>query len=69
MANTSYMASRRNGGRAAPGSRRVNVTLHDQEFEALRQRADASHKGVAGEAADLIRVGLMAEARAHEQQR
>lgn len=61
MANTSYMALRRKGGKAAPGSKRVNVTLREEEFEALRERADASHRAVAGEAAVLIRAGLGSE--------
>lgn len=58
MANATYLASLRRGGKAAPGSRRVTVTLRDAEYEELRELADAQHLTVGGTAADLIRRAM-----------
>jgi hypothetical protein len=60
MINTTYTASRRNGTRAgcAPGSRRISVTLSEETFHALRDRADAAHHGLSGEAAEAIERDL-----------
>lgn len=64
MSNTTYMASRRTGGRAncAPDKRRVSTTISEEAFVALQARADASHLGLSGEAAKAIDeyVGLAA---------
>lgn len=60
MINTTSLASRRNGTTAgcAPGSRRISVTLSEQTFQALRERADAAHHGLSGEAAEAIERDL-----------
>jgi hypothetical protein len=58
MANATYMASLRKGGKAAPGSRRVTITLRDAEYEDLRELADTQHRTVGGTAADLVRRAI-----------
>lgn len=62
MRYTIYTASRRNGTRAgvALGSVRFSVTLKETTFTALRSRADASHRGLSGEAADIIELAVAA---------
>lgn len=56
MSNTTYLASRREGGRSncAPGKRRISVTVSESTFLALRARADRQHRGLSGEASELL---------------
>lgn len=56
MSYSTYIVSRRNGTRSgvAPGSVRVCVTLKEPTFLALRDRADAQHHTLSGEAADIL---------------
>lgn len=51
-----YMASKRTGGRGscAPAKRRVSVTIPEETFLALRDRADAAHRGLSGEVAEIL---------------
>lgn len=60
MANTTYLASGRNGTRAgvACGRVRLTVTLREDVFEALKARADKAHHGLSGEAAEAIERDL-----------
>jgi hypothetical protein len=60
MTNTTHLASKRQGTSAgcAPGSRRISVTLSEETFHALRDRADAAHHGLSGEAAEAIERDL-----------
>jgi hypothetical protein len=39
---------------------RFSVTLKETTFTALRSRADASHRGLSGEAADIIELAVAA---------
>lgn len=65
MANITSLASKRNGTTAgcAPGSRRFSITLSEKTFLALRDRADANHHGLSGEAAAMISDLLTLEGR------
>jgi hypothetical protein len=56
MSNLTFKASLRAGGRGscAPGKRRISATISEAAFLALRSRAHASHRGLSGEAADII---------------
>lgn len=58
MANRTYKASLRHGGKASPGSKRISTTLHDDDFKELRALADKRHQTIGGTAADLIRLAL-----------
>jgi hypothetical protein len=60
MSNTTYLASRRAGSRTncAEGKRRISVTLTEEAFVALRDRADRNHRGISGEASELIHHGI-----------
>lgn len=60
MSNTSYMTSRRNGTRAgcADGSVRICITLSEETFRALRDRAAGRAHTLSGEAALLIEERL-----------
>lgn len=60
MSNTTYIVSRRAGGRksCARDKRRISVTLSAATFEALQARADANHHGLSGEAALIIEEKL-----------
>jgi hypothetical protein len=62
MTNTTYIVSRRSGGRAncAPDKRRISVTVPEETFLALQQRADANHRGLSGEASELIGYAVRA---------
>lgn len=56
MSNTTYMASRRAGGRGscAPDKRRISATVSEETFLALQARADAAHRGLSGEVAEIL---------------
>jgi hypothetical protein len=56
MSNTSYMTANRRGTRAgcADGRVRICVTLKEETFVALRDRAAARSHTLSGEAAILI---------------
>jgi len=58
MANRTYLASKRRGGNAGPGRKRVSMVLHDADFEALRALADQQHQTIGGTAADVVRAAL-----------
>lgn len=62
MSNTTYMASIRNGTRAgcADGRVRISITLTEETFLALRERADANHRGLSGEASELLGYAVRA---------
>jgi hypothetical protein len=60
--NRTYPASKRRGGNAGPGSKRVSVVLRDADFEALRALADQQHQTIGGTAEDLIEATLKADA-------
>ncbi len=62
MANRTYLASKRRGGKAGPGSKRVSVTMGGADFEALRAIADQRHQTIGGTAADLIAFALRNDA-------
>lgn len=66
MSNQTYLASKRNGGRAnmAPGRVRLSITISEGTFEALRARASAARRGLSGEAAAAIEQVLAQEASA-----
>ncbi len=61
MSNMTYMASRRSGGRTscAPDKRRISVTISEEAFEALRERADEAHQGLSGHAAEILHAVLI----------
>jgi hypothetical protein len=56
MSNVTYLASRRTGGRrsCAQDKRRISVTVPEETFLALRERADRQHRGLSGEASELL---------------
>lgn len=56
MSNTSYITSRRNGTRAgcADGRVRLSVTLTDETFQWLRDRAAGQAHTLSGEVALII---------------
>lgn len=58
MPNKTYTASRRVGGKAGPGKRRITVILPVADFVALRTLADERHHTIGGEAAALIALAL-----------
>lgn len=62
MSNRTYIVSRRTGGRAncAPDKRRISVTVPEAIFWALQQRADVNHRGLSGEASELIGYAVRA---------
>lgn len=63
MANTTYLASRRNGTRTGcgPGSVRLSVTIPEETFVALRERAGAAGHGLSGEIAEILKTIITEE--------
>jgi len=58
MANTTYKASTRRGGKAGPNAKRISITVPTVEYEAVRALADRQHLTVGGCAANLMSAGL-----------
>jgi hypothetical protein len=60
VSNTTYIVSRRNGTRAgcAAGRVRISITLTEEVFLTLRDRADAVHHSLSGEVALMIERDL-----------
>jgi hypothetical protein len=65
MSNTSYITAKRNGTRAgvAEGRTRICITLSEEVFLALRDRAAGRAHTLSGEAALIIEQKLFEAAR------
>jgi hypothetical protein len=59
---TTYIASKRNGGRTscADGKVRISATISEAAFLALRKRASAAHRGLSREVAEILEQAVAA---------